>query len=303
MQRALAVEIYLRLAIWGAFVLIGETAARFHIEKYGQFGKSYFVLAIAWTALLFILMRKFGVSDFVRDMRELYLYDLLIQIFQFFSYSNNYSPDVCIVLDGSIWAAKLMRFSWPLQNANKTAFIGWPPFGILGIIRRKQNNTRQFSGTVWQDRFAYIACVASVAIAYFATWITTMDLSVRLAIVPIALGILYFIKFAKWLIEEHDANAEQLIVAQERADQLERDLFDMQSKINDLHWLTPDDRRFIEHYRRSNPETRDILVRIAQDSVDAANLEAHAAASRHEIKLVWDRDRDSFSSDERKTAL
>ncbi len=112
-------------------------------------------IAALWCCLCWLL----GGRRLFHDLREIYFYDVLVQIYGLVAVSMGDSPDTFRALANAIVLLKLTRIIWPARVASGTLAPGWPCFGLLGFLARH----RVVLGLTQRQILAtYAACVCAI---------------------------------------------------------------------------------------------------------------------------------------------
>lgn len=120
---------------------------------------SVYLASIVFALLWLLLVPALGNKAFIADLREVYFYDVLAQLYGFALAASGYKVDSFLVLANAVFLLKLIRILWPAFSADGTLLACWPRFGLLGVLSRR---TPPPGISRRQAAAAYIACIASL---------------------------------------------------------------------------------------------------------------------------------------------
>mgnify|MGYP001558188998 CR=1 FL=1 len=145
--------------------------------------ESFYLRAIFVALLLYGLFMRFGNSHLVRDLKEICLYDVLVQIFGLLWFALGNRSYVTQILAGTVLVLKVVRLFWPATMHDGGR---WPVFGVLGWRRRRQQP--QQGGQNWQ---VYLVLAVAPLLGYLVSVIDKLGLLAALAAVPMLFIMVY----------------------------------------------------------------------------------------------------------------
>ncbi len=158
------VEYHLRICAVLTF-LVAEKLAVSALAWVGAFW-NYYGCAIALAMMLVVALQWLGRSQLIRDLQEICLYDVFVQIYGFFATPGT-QYGWYLILANAVTILKAVRLAWCGRNPAGQLQAGWPVFGILGYFDRhrleEELSLRQKIGI-------YCACAMSVVAAYMASF-------------------------------------------------------------------------------------------------------------------------------------
>lgn len=179
-----------------------------------------YVVALAQACVGLLLLCRFGDGALLRDMRELFLYDLMVQLLGVvLSY---FQRDMFIyqALIGSVTILKFVRLLWLNRKVDFGADAGWPVFGLIGFLemRRRRRDHDGYGSVVssGQKKMTYSGFLVAIFLSAFLVEIG-FGLSYLLAgAIPVFLISLYYKRFINYLMQAELSRIEaekQLAIA------------------------------------------------------------------------------------------
>lgn len=146
--------------------------------------ESFYLRAIFVALLLYGLFMRLGKSELVQDLKEICLYDVLVQIFGLLWFALGNRSYVTQILAGTVLVLKVVRLFWPQSMPDGGR---WPVFGVLGWLRCYQSRA-QPSG---QNRLVYLVLLVAPVFGYLVSVIDKLGLLAALAAVPVLYMMVY----------------------------------------------------------------------------------------------------------------
>lgn len=126
----------LHRAIILVLLIVAEIASNLLMAKAPR-DERYFLVGIACAIVICFMMLRFR-SNIGRDVLDICIYDLLLQIFGYCGYVNGIDSKFYFALAQSILILKVVRLGWGAHWPMETLTGYWPPFGILGLLGRRR---------------------------------------------------------------------------------------------------------------------------------------------------------------------
>lgn len=238
----------------------------------------YYVYGIFFMSLLCVVLGQFGDSDLVHDLQELYFYDVLALVFGLISYVYRIDIVWYMILANAIWLAKITRLFWGEMSGNRY-FVGWPTFGILGLIRLYRKKTRDITGTTGQDIRAWVCLVAMMPLGYVIVVLVKWKWVDQIEVVPFVMMFFLGANLAKMLSEiltdqkKLRTELQDLTGKLTKLTEQQKEDFSLIVKIK--NGLSPDEISFVRVCLTFGVVERDMLMRIASrlrvENEEAAN--------------------------------
>ena len=127
-----SVEYLLRSSGWLVFLNAEGVAGPF--LKFTSGYLDYYGVAIFLAALLVIALHRLGPSPLIRDLKEICLYDVLIQIYGLILHLMHFDANSYWVLATAIPLLKFIRVIWWGKNLDGDLLAAWPTFGFVGFF-------------------------------------------------------------------------------------------------------------------------------------------------------------------------
>ena len=148
--------------------------------------ESFYLRAIFVALLLYGLFMRFGNSDLVQDLKEICLYDVLVQIFGLLWFALGNQSYVTQILAGTVLVLKVARLFWPASLPDGGR---WPVFGVLGWLRHGQGRAQGGQGRQqWQ---VYLLLAVAPLPGFLVSVIDKSGLLAALAAVPVLYMMVY----------------------------------------------------------------------------------------------------------------
>jgi hypothetical protein len=94
-------------------------------------------VAIALATLICVIFLGLGKKQFVHDIQEICIYDVVVQFFGLISYVPGTINLTYLALAQGIFVLKALRIIWPFIEYHRQTNLDWPLIGVLGLIRRR----------------------------------------------------------------------------------------------------------------------------------------------------------------------
>ncbi len=181
--------------------------------------KTYLMYIVTFlsTTIAFLLVFRLGNTPLLRDMQDLFFYDVLAQLVGLFSVLY-FDPDKFVyhVLVGAITIAKCSRLLWIENKGPSDSPVGWPIFGVFGYLNRRKKRsdvaTVPPAASMKQNCLGYACIAVAILLAYWMTKHDWQSLQMLFGIIPIIIISLFSANFIKDL--------EQTALAQIEADKM-----------------------------------------------------------------------------------
>lgn len=176
--------------------------------------EKYFWAGIVTATAIFCMMLWMK-SQAGRDILDICIFDVLVQIFGLTSYMNAWSMGIYYGLAQSVLILKVVRLSWGLHWPHEKLNANWPPFGPLGIFFSIRREEKHSSLTVGDKTLIYLAIgLCFVAPMAFKPLFGAITLS-KLTIALLAFILVFVPKLTRRLkLNEADRIAAQNALAQ-----------------------------------------------------------------------------------------
>ncbi len=166
---------------------------------------SMFALGFGYTTLCLFFIWRLDGSPLMRDMREIFLYDILFQFYGAWSAwigNGNYGSHAMV---NAVLLLKLLRILWFDNRLALSQGSGWPVFGLLGwYARYKAPGEKLPIRMYWQQhRLAYLAIAICILFSWgLKVYGLVLVTYVLFCAIPVLLIGLYYKKFIKYLEED-----------------------------------------------------------------------------------------------------
>lgn len=212
----IVVEGATRIILSAMLLLVLEQCAGRFIVAYGGHGARVYLLALICTTAIFLFTRFLGNSDLIRDFSDLYLYDVVLQIFGIiFFYTHN--TGIYHSASGTILLAKMVRFFW-LMRSPSGDLIGWPIFGLIGYLNAREKKSLH-RGTRRQTAFSYCCLLMLIPCGHFLAVSGYLESWALPLIAPGTLIVCYGAVYIRRLGEIRQLYSELAAELQKRVDQ------------------------------------------------------------------------------------
>ena len=216
MNPAIIMQVTTQAILW-IFVFSTELTSVM-ILRYVPQTHMVFVVTFLSTAIAFLLILRIGDTPLLRDMQDLFFYDILAQLIGlcsvlFFDREMLFYS----VLVGAITIAKCFRLLWINKKSNLDIPVGWPVFGFWGYLKQRKEPADATlavkpTASMKQNSLAYACIAVAIALSFWMTKHDLRSLPILFGIIPIILISLFSKNFIKDL--------EQTALAQIEADKL-----------------------------------------------------------------------------------
>lgn len=126
---------------------------------------SFHYVAIAAACVLFLIMLLLGERAIIRDIQDICLFDVFVQIIGLISYEYRISVVYFLTLAQAVWLLKLLRLLWGINQVEPQFHAAWPVFGLLGLVRRKKQAAFE-KYTYAEEIKIYGAILCTVPVGY-----------------------------------------------------------------------------------------------------------------------------------------
>lgn len=211
--------------------------------------ESFYLRAIFVALLLYGLFMRFGNSDLVRDLREICLYDVLVQIFGLLWFALGNLSFVTQILAGTVLVLKVVRLFWPAAMPDGGR---WPVFGVLGWLRRHQSPPLPGG----QNRQVYLVLAVAPLLGYLVSVIDKLGLLAALAAVPV----LYMMVYASHFLATFNQIGTRLSKLSSERDTALAELQSLRQQSLAGAAIGPEQAALLKAYFRIDPSLRMNLV-------------------------------------------
>lgn len=190
-----------------SFEVGGELGLIMLPDRYPALASKYsmFALGFGYTCMCFAFIWRLDQSALMRDMREIFMYDILIQLYGACSSWTGYGNYGSHVLVNAVLLLKLSRILWFDTKATAGKSAGWPVFGLLGWYaqRTRPGPVEAALPYLQRHRLVYLNIAACVGLAWVLKAIGLVSLTYLVfCAVPVVLIGLYYKKFIKYLEDD-----------------------------------------------------------------------------------------------------
>lgn len=174
----------------------------------------YYVATLIGAIAAFFSTYAFGNEGLERDIREICLYDIFLQLIGGIFYFFQGKTSIYIGLLYSIVFLKFGRLVWPCGIDN--SFLSWPSFGVLGFFEKNRLHVAEMN---WQQQslvyaYIFICLVFGYLIAFFG-W--KLKLS-HFSIIPLIAIPFFYRRIISHLTLQHQAQLiSETMIAVEKA--------------------------------------------------------------------------------------
>lgn len=293
---AIAIEAVNRVTIWGIFMALGESYCADFMSQHAATGMLSYVVDFLFSVLFIIGLRRCGESDLVRDMKDLYFYDAVLQILGFTLQIREHDALAWDTLNAAILYFKTLRMLWLGLSADGTGFAGWPVFGPFGYLAYRRNRTdpRIHKGSCRHDRTVVVCLVLAFLLTQFIRIDLAEDVKWRLLALPFAAMLFAGRRFVSHIAQGHklDSDLKATLHASHESGQTQQSAQLILLKQQNLtEHFTPEGLSMWRRISRLNPEAQRIL-RAALDGAEADEMaQAHVnspESRRAKMQLVTD---------------
>jgi signal transduction histidine kinase len=156
-----ATGMFVRAAALLFLIATEFVAARF--LKISQAFVDVYIMGVVVTMVCFGLLWLLGGKPVLKDLREIYFYDVLVQIGALLFVKTAADVDVFLTLANAVALLKLVRLLWPARRTDGLLISQWPRFGFLGFFGGQRDGTGL---TQNQVNAVYLACVLCLPAGY-----------------------------------------------------------------------------------------------------------------------------------------
>ena len=233
-------DLFIKLIIW-AIILFVIYACGVTVKLMPR--EYHYVTEIAFAGLMLFCSFRFGEGHIFRDIREIALYDLIFQVFCFLIDYTTYYNDIYRDIKGisyGFFALYAWRIFFRARKNRGTVFVGWPIFGILGLIEwlkdREKFDSNITNPTVRQRLIVYLG----IALCFpFGVVLSHSDIGF------LGLGIIYtpallaigevkeVLAFFKKVIDLNNTNAQALEISQAQKVQFDAKMIEITDELAD----------------------------------------------------------------------
>jgi signal transduction histidine kinase len=167
------IEIVHSALVWIALSAM-EGIAGFYLQTTPQ-TESYYHVALGLSFIVFMLIPLLGRQPVVADIQEICLYDVFLQVYGLLTFAHGVKPTLYLTLAQLIIVLKLLRLGWPAMSLFVSLPKHWPPFGIIGVMRKFSGNHEGGLINPVQKRLMYWSVLAILPAAFVIQkiWLTT----------------------------------------------------------------------------------------------------------------------------------
>jgi signal transduction histidine kinase len=136
MNAAITLQVVIHAILWILIVsleVVGAVLMAIHSDPIQAF-----VIAFFFTLIGFFCLLRLGNTALLRDLQELHLYDIFLQVLGLYSVWTGLDLQVFGILAGMVVFLKFFRLLWINPRLSFAANRGWPVFGVLGFYYRWQ---------------------------------------------------------------------------------------------------------------------------------------------------------------------
>lgn len=206
-----AVEYFLRVAVW-LFAVSTEFLCGTVLTWVNGYVNSYTV-GIAVTIIWFAGIRRLGQFPIIRDLSDLYLYDILVQIYGLILHLTGTSISSYLVAAIAVYLLKFIRLVWWGKNIEGDLLSEWPKFGLIGCFSKKrieENITRRHRNAVY-------GMIALAVLASYFIWLSFVQMPANFMFFAGIVGVVLFTNRAAVDIQRRDEERITSIRELERA--------------------------------------------------------------------------------------
>ena len=230
----LAIEYLLRVSGW-VFAISAEAVGN-RILGFLQGYTNYYGILIALAAIICLAIQLLGDFPVIRDLQELCLYDLFVQIYGLGLSLAGISSASFLIAAIAIYLLKFIRVMWWGRNLNGELISQWPVFGIIGYFDKK----RVQEPISAKQRAAIFATIALTFVAALFIWLFFERVPTFVMYVVVVVCILIFTKRAALDIQRRDEERITAIRELERAKVIAEFNADAAARNEDLRGATHD---------------------------------------------------------------
>ncbi len=198
------------LIIVFSFEIGGELGLLLISKKYPTLASinMLFSIAFVFSIFCFFFIGLLEKSELMRDMQEIFLYDILVQLYGAWSTWMEYGSYFPHLLVNVVLLLKLSRILWVDTNSDFGDDKGWPIFGLLGLYTKLKNKKPAIEKSAFdrrRDRLIYLNIAASFLVAFVLKEIGLISVSLILCCaIPVVVIGLFYKKFIKYLEEAEE---------------------------------------------------------------------------------------------------
>ena len=228
--------------------------------------ESFYVRAILVAGLLFVLFLRFGQSNLVCDLREICLYDVLVQVFGLCWFALGNRGYVTQTLAGTVLVLKLIRLCWPGQGR-------WPVFGMLGWWQRRR--WQRAPVDAGQNRLTYLVLLMTPVLGYLVAELDKLGMLAGLAAVPV----LYLVVYAGHFFSSLSQAGARLSSLSRERDQAMAEVLELKRQLAAGGEISQEQQALLQAYNRIDPKLRSNLVPMLEQFAERFPLQAAGAES------------------------
>jgi signal transduction histidine kinase len=165
----------------------------------------FYLAAMGLTFGKFLCTLFMGKNELVWDLRELCLYDFVVQCIGLGLHFYWYNLALYTILCNTIFLLVLARLLWPARTADRSAFISWPVLGLVGHFRSRffPDAFALANGTTRQNAIIYAMLPLAFAIAALLHYFNIKVYFGFLAGIALFFTVINFARLMKFLEVQH----------------------------------------------------------------------------------------------------
>ena len=209
MNPAITMQVITHAILW-IFIFSEELVGRV-IIPYLPHTSIIYLVALLFAMLCFCVIGRLGSSALLRDMQDLFLYDLLLQSLGVYLKYFDYKMEVYVVLIGAITILKFVRLLWIDTKVSFGDVPGWPVFGLVGVFHRHQMRRRRAPAPgrlSRRDWAAYGIIFGAILLSWVLFQIKILISYMLFGMIPFVIISLYYKRFIKYLEDSELARIE-----------------------------------------------------------------------------------------------
>lgn len=206
----LTLQLLSRCFLW--LLVMSADKVGVKILKYAPDNEGFYFAVFAITLVIFLIVLMMGTSNLLRDMQEICLYDVFLQLLGLRLYLAGYSSDIYLVLTDTLFFMKFGRLVWPCRTDNLASLVRWPLFGFWGYFRQPSKDEGQESApSKKQAIFAYLYIGFAVVLSFKPFPFNPNYFHV----IPVLVMLRYYTPILTWLKAQHQETLAETARAQE----------------------------------------------------------------------------------------
>jgi signal transduction histidine kinase len=169
-HRALSPTLVVHAALIWILLAAMEAVANFYLQQ-PPAGVTYYQATLFLTCIACIATLRLGAARLARDVQELCLYDIFLQIFGLLTYVPNQKPTLYFALAQIIIILKMTRLGWPIFHFLIGLPANWPRFGLITFLTTSKEDIDQWQPAQKWKMWLFLLLLPFLSFAIQQAWL------------------------------------------------------------------------------------------------------------------------------------